>query len=173
MVKFHQQTTEIQPFKVEYFSTKTLKFQHNDVNIYDVSKDFGIFFGMQNRLLISYLCAKFYCDMTIITGDKCIFHVWFLYFSTNRQMFQHNDVIIYDVIANIYSVSAFSVRFCPLLPLCRVLLLWTYKQVNKAGGGVESTPPQWYTRLSEPSRNRVNLGFGPMIIKVSICLTFT
>ena len=44
--KFHPQTTEIQPFKVECFSTKTLKFQHDDVIISDVSRDFEIFFGM-------------------------------------------------------------------------------------------------------------------------------
>ena len=42
-VIFHPQTTEIQPFKVEYFSTKTLKFRQHDVIIYDVSADFGIF----------------------------------------------------------------------------------------------------------------------------------
>ena len=78
--KFHPQTTEIQPFKVECFSTKMLKFQHYDVIISDVSEDFGIFFGMWNRLPMSYLCAKFCCDATLIACITCIFHIYFLYF---------------------------------------------------------------------------------------------
>ena len=52
-------------FKVECFSTKMLKFQHDDVIIYDVSRDFGTLFGMWNRLAMSYPCAKFHCDRTI------------------------------------------------------------------------------------------------------------
>ena len=75
--KFRPQTTEIQPFKVECFSTKTLEFQHDDVIISDVSEDFGIFFGMWNRLAMSYLCAKFCCDTTLIACNTCIFHVYF------------------------------------------------------------------------------------------------
>ena len=54
--KFHSQTTEMQPFKAECFSTKTLKFQHNDMIISDVSEDFGIFFGMWNFLAQSSKC---------------------------------------------------------------------------------------------------------------------
>ena len=50
--KFHPQTTEIQPFKVECFSTKTVKFQHDDVIISGVSGDFGIFFGILKRLVM-------------------------------------------------------------------------------------------------------------------------
>ena len=96
--KFHPQTTEIQPFKVECFSMKMLKFQHNDVIISDVS---GISFDMWNRLVMSYYCAKFCCDMTLIAYNTCIFHAYFLYFSTNRQRFQRNDVIIYDVTVTI------------------------------------------------------------------------
>ena len=84
--KFHPQTTDIQPFKVKCFWTKTLKFQHDDVIIFDVIGDFGIFFGMWNRLVMSYLCAKFCCDTRLITCNTCIFHVYFLYFSTNRQV---------------------------------------------------------------------------------------
>ena len=76
--KFHPQTTEIQPFKVECFSTKTLKFEHDDVIISDVSEDFGIFFGMWNRLVMSYLCAKVCCDSTLIACNTCIFDVYFL-----------------------------------------------------------------------------------------------
>ena len=33
-VKFHPQTTEIQPFKVEHSSTKTVKFHHYDLIIH-------------------------------------------------------------------------------------------------------------------------------------------
>ena len=78
--KFHPQTTEIQPFKVECFSTKTLKFQHDDVIISDVSEDFGIFYGIRNRLAMSYLCAEFCCDMTLIECNTFIFHVYFVFF---------------------------------------------------------------------------------------------
>ena len=78
---FHTQTTEIQPFKVECLSTKTLKFQHDDVIISDVSEDFRIFFGMWNRFAMSYFCAKFCCDMTLIACNTCIFHVYFRIFS--------------------------------------------------------------------------------------------
>ena len=48
------------------FSTKMLKFQHYEVIIYDVSGDFGILFGLWNRLIMNYLCAKFHCDTSII-----------------------------------------------------------------------------------------------------------
>ena len=92
-IKFHPQTTEIQPFKAEYFSTETLRIQHDDVIIIAVKGDFGIFFGMWNRLVMSYLCAKVYCYTTLITCNTCIFHVYFCIF----QRFQRNDVIIYDV----------------------------------------------------------------------------
>ena len=78
--KFHPQTTEIQPFKVECFSTKMLKFQHDDVIISDVSADLGIFFGTWNRLAMSYLCTKFCCDTTLIACNTCIFHVYFCIF---------------------------------------------------------------------------------------------
>ena len=44
---FRPQTTEIQPFKAECFSTKALKFQHDDVIIFDVSGDFGIFWHVE------------------------------------------------------------------------------------------------------------------------------
>ena len=62
---FHLQTTEVQPFKVECFSTKMLRFQQYDVIIYDVSAYFEILFDMLNSLIMSYPCAKFYRDMTI------------------------------------------------------------------------------------------------------------
>ena len=99
--KFHSQTTEIQPFKVECFSTKMLKFEHDDVIVFDVSGDFGIFFGMWNRLVMSYLCTKICCDTTLITCNTCIFNAYFLYCSSDRQRFQRNDVIIYDVTVTI------------------------------------------------------------------------
>ena len=99
--KFYQQTTEIQPFKVGCFSMKMLKFQNDDVIIFDVSGDFGIFFGMWNRLVMRYLCAKFCCGTTLITCNTCIFDVYFLYFLIIRQRFQRNDFIIYDVTVTI------------------------------------------------------------------------
>ena len=71
--KFHPQTAEIQPFKVECFSAKMLKCQHDDVIISDISGDFGIVFGMWNRLLMSYLCAKLCCDTTLIACNTCNF----------------------------------------------------------------------------------------------------
>ena len=52
---FHPQTTEMQPSKVECFSTKALKFQQCDVIFYDVSADLGILFGVWNSLVMSYL----------------------------------------------------------------------------------------------------------------------
>ena len=73
------QTTEIQPFKAECFSTKMLKFQQHDVITYDVSVDFGTLFGMWNNLVMSYPCAKFYYDMTIYNGIPFIFHVFFVF----------------------------------------------------------------------------------------------
>ena len=63
--KFHPQTNEIKRSEVERFSMKTLKFRHDydyDYVIYDISEDSGILFGMWNRLVMSYLCAKFCCD---------------------------------------------------------------------------------------------------------------
>ena len=78
--KFHPQTTEIQPFKAECFSTKALKFQHDDVIIFYVSGDFGSFFGMWNKLVMSYLFVKFCCDTTLITCNTCIFMNIFVFF---------------------------------------------------------------------------------------------
>ena len=72
---FHPQATEIQSFKVECFSTKTLKFQRCDTIIYDVSVDFAIF-CMLISLVISYACVKFLDDMIINNGITCIFHVF-------------------------------------------------------------------------------------------------
>ena len=85
--KFHSQTTKIQPFKVECFSTKTLKFRDDDVIISDISGDFEMQFAMSNRLGMSYLCTKFCFDTTLAACKKSIFHVYFLYFSTNQQRF--------------------------------------------------------------------------------------
>ena len=59
---------------------KTLKFQHDGVIIFDVSGDFGIFFGMWNKLVMSYLCAKFCFDTTLIACDTCIFMYIFCIF---------------------------------------------------------------------------------------------
>ena len=92
--KFYSQTTEIQPLKVECFSTKTLNFQHNDVIIFDVSSDFRIFFGMWERIVMSYHCAKCCHDTTLITCNTCIFHVYFLYFSTNRLFFTKGFIVM-------------------------------------------------------------------------------
>ena len=110
--KFHLQTTEIQPFKFECFSTKTLKFQHDDVIIFDVSGDFGIFFGMWNRLVMSYLCAKFCCDTTLIACNTFIFHVYFCIFPQINRGFS----VMTSLSMTSQSLSAcecFSVRFCP------------------------------------------------------------
>ena len=57
-----------------------LKFQHDDVIISDVSEDFAIFFGMGNRLAISYLSSKFCCDTTFIACNTCIFMYIFCIF---------------------------------------------------------------------------------------------
>ena len=54
-----------------------LRFRHDDVSIYDVSGDLGNLFGLWNTLVMSYICAKFHCDTTIITCHTCIFHVCF------------------------------------------------------------------------------------------------
>ena len=57
----HPQTTDVQSFKVEHFSTKVLKFQKYDVITYDVSVDLGILFVLlHNSLVMSYPCAKFH-----------------------------------------------------------------------------------------------------------------
>ena len=95
--KFHPQTTETQPFEFECFSKKTLRFQQHDLIIYDVSVDFGIFFGMWNSLVMSYFCAKFHHDPTIDNGINCIFHV-ICVFLDKWQRFQYNNVTIYDII---------------------------------------------------------------------------
>ena len=70
---FHPRTTEIQPFKVGCFSTRTV----------------GFLFAMWNKFVMSYLCAKFYCDTAIITCNTCFFRVCVLYFSTSQQRFQN------------------------------------------------------------------------------------
>ena len=85
---FRPQTAEIQPFKVESFSTKMLKFQKYYVIIYDASTDFRILFGMWKSLIMSYSSAKFHNDMTIKSGINCIFHVFcFVYFWTKDRSF--------------------------------------------------------------------------------------
>ena len=65
---FHLQTTEIQPFIADCFSTKTLKFQQYDVIIYDASENFGILSGIWNTLVMRLSCAKFHHDVTINNG---------------------------------------------------------------------------------------------------------
>ena len=70
--KFHPQTNEIHSLKAEFFSTKMLEFQHNDVIIFD-----GIFFGMWSKLVMSYLCAKFRHLLHVIHAFSCIFFVFF------------------------------------------------------------------------------------------------
>ena len=42
---------------------KTLKFQHDDVISYDVSRDFEILLCMWNRLVMGYTIAKFHNDI--------------------------------------------------------------------------------------------------------------
>ena len=103
VAKFHPQTTEIHPLKVECFSTKMLKFQHDDVIIIGVRGDFRIFFGKWNRLVMCYIYAKFCCDTTLITFNTCIFHVYFLYKSTNRQRFS---------VMTSQSLNAYECFFC-------------------------------------------------------------
>ena len=73
---FHPQTTEIQSFKVECSSTKTIKFQQYDVIIYDVSADFRILFGMWISIVMSYSCAKFHHDITIILKELIVFFMF-------------------------------------------------------------------------------------------------
>ena len=81
---FHPQTTEIQPFKYEFFSTKTFKIHYDGVIIYEVSRNF-----------VRYVQQVFHEIPMCKIRDTCIFDVFFL---TKRQRFQNNDVIIYDVI---------------------------------------------------------------------------
>ena len=76
-VMFHPESTDMQPFKVECFSMKMLKFQQYEVIIYDVSAEFEISFDMWNSLVMNYPCAKFHYDMTINNGINYIFHVYF------------------------------------------------------------------------------------------------
>ena len=54
---------------------------------FKTSVEISEFFDMWNRLVISYLRAKFYCDTTIVTCKTCIFHVCFWQFSTSQQSF--------------------------------------------------------------------------------------
>ena len=71
---FHSQITEIQPFKVQCFSTKMLQFQQYNVIFCDVSADFGISFRTYSGLAMSYPCVKFHHDMAIINnGINCSF----------------------------------------------------------------------------------------------------
>ena len=63
---FYPQTTEIQSFKVEYFSARALKFQQCGVMICNISANFGIYLCG-----INYLCAKFHHNMTINDGINC------------------------------------------------------------------------------------------------------
>ena len=90
---FHPQTTEIHPFKVEQFSTKTPKFQQDNVFIYDVSIDFGILFNRWNRVIMSYPCTKFHF-YTIINNGNFVYLGDLFY---KRQRSQHNYVIIDDM----------------------------------------------------------------------------
>ena len=62
-VTFHPQTTEIQPFKVEHSSTKTVKFHHYDLNTCDVKVDFMC--HVKNSLVMNYPCKKFHHYMNI------------------------------------------------------------------------------------------------------------
>ena len=76
-----------------------LKFQLNDLIIYDFSADFRILFGMWNSFVMSYPCAKSKHDMTINDGINCIFPIFLLcLFLDKRQKSQYNDAIINDVI---------------------------------------------------------------------------
>ena len=81
-----------------------LKFHHDEVIIYDVRGYFRILFGMSNRLLMSYPCAKFHSDTppppgnydtTIDDGD-----IWvaLCMFKQNKRGREHNDAIFYDLI---------------------------------------------------------------------------
>ena len=84
----------IQPFKVECFSTKMLKFQQYDLITHDISADFRILSGMWNSFVTSYPCSKFQHDMTINNGVYFIFPGFcFVYFFDKRQKSQWNDVI--------------------------------------------------------------------------------
>ena len=71
---------------------------------YDVSADFGILFGMWNRLVMSNPCAKCYHDMTTNNGIHCIFHAClFCVFWTNDRGLSKKTlltiiIIIYDVL---------------------------------------------------------------------------
>ena len=87
---FPPQTTEIQPFKVECFSTKMVKFQQYVVINYYVSADFLVLFAMWNSVVMSYPCVKFHHDMAIEIGYNL--HL-FCVFLDNRQRSKYNDVM--------------------------------------------------------------------------------
>ena len=117
---FHPQTTEIQLFKTECFSTKMLKFQQYDVIIYDVSVDFRGSFGMLNSLVMSYHCAKFQHDITVNDRITCIFHAFcFVYcvFFDKRQKSQYNNIINFMQI--FYNFLANTLIFYGI-PLCKI-----------------------------------------------------
>ena len=79
---FHLQTIEIQPFKVKCFSTKMLKFKHDDVIIFDINRDFGILFGLVCAITLSYAiylqnCSKIPPLITEIDVFSTYFFVFF------------------------------------------------------------------------------------------------
>ena len=57
-LRISSQTTEIQPFEVDCLSMKTLKFQYDEVIIYE---DFEVSFLMCNRLLTGMMTSLFMC----------------------------------------------------------------------------------------------------------------
>ena len=107
----HPQINVIEPFKVECFLTKMLRFQQYAVIIYDVSADFRILFGMWNDFVMSYPCTKFQHDITIRNIINCIFLVLFSVFLEKGQKSQYNDFIIYDVINFMHVFFIFKLTF--------------------------------------------------------------
>ena len=100
--KFHPQTTAIyslsklSAFRQKYSNFNTMmSLSLASVEILDFS--LACEKGLSWAIFVPHFC----CDTTLIACNTCISHVYFWYFSTNRQRFQHNDVIIYDVTATI------------------------------------------------------------------------
>ena len=70
-----------------------LKLQHDDVIIYEVSRDFDILFDMWNKRFMNYLEQNFTVILLSYNVDTCIFLCTF----RQNDMSQHNAITIYDV----------------------------------------------------------------------------
>ena len=102
--------------------------------------------------------AAFVLSFTVIRQLLHVIHAFFMYafciFLQVERGFSIMTSLSNDVTVTL-CLWVLLIRFCQSLLVYQVLLLQTYKQVNKAGGGGGIHPLQWYMRLLESSRNRV------------------